>query len=104
MHDVHRPPPSWPDQIDDDTLVCRCEEVPYGGVRQAVELGGTDTRAVKLLSRAGMGWCQGRICGPAVACLTARLNGRPVIGADLAAFANRPIAQPTTLGDLSGAQ
>ncbi|HEY3718469.1 MAG TPA: FAD/NAD(P)-binding oxidoreductase [Jatrophihabitantaceae bacterium] len=104
LHDVHRPPPSWPDRIEDDTLVCRCEEVSYGGVRQAVELGGTDTRAVKLLSRAGMGWCQGRICGPAVACLTAHLNGRPVTEADLAAFANRPIAQPTTLGDLSGAQ
>jgi len=100
MHDVHRPP-VWIDRLDDDTLICRCEEVPYRGVRQAVELGGTDTRAVKLLSRAGMGWCQGRICGPAVACLTAHLNGRPVTDADLAAFANRPIAQPTTLGNLA---
>jgi len=51
-----------------------------------------------------MGWCQGRICGPVVACLPAHLNGRPVTEADLAAFANRPIAQPTTLGDLYDVQ
>ena len=99
MHDVHRPPP-WMDRLTDDTIVCRCEEVPYRGVRQAVELGGTDTRAVKLLCRTGMGWCQGRICGPAVAELTAHLNSRAVTREDLVAFANRPIAQPVTLGDL----
>jgi len=101
MHDVHRRP-SWIEQLGDDTLVCRCEEVPYAEVRKAIELGATDTRAVKLLCRAGMGWCQGRICGPAVAELTAHLNGRPPTRDDHAAFANRAIAQPTTLGDLAG--
>ncbi len=101
MHDVHRPP-SWIAELADDTLVCRCEEVPYAAVREAVKLGGTDTRAVKLLSRTGMGWCQGRVCGHAVACLTANLNGRPVRADDQAAFAKRPIAQPVTLGDLAG--
>jgi NADPH-dependent 2,4-dienoyl-CoA reductase/sulfur reductase-like enzyme len=101
MHDVHRRP-SWIEHLADDTLICRCEEVPYAEVREAVELGATDTRAVKLLCRAGMGWCQGRICGPAVAELTAHLNGRPPTRDDQAAFANRAIAQPTTLGDLAG--
>jgi D-hydroxyproline dehydrogenase subunit alpha len=100
MHDVHRPP-AWIDQLADDTLVCRCEEVPYRAIRQAVELGGTDTRSVKLLSRAGMGWCQGRVCGYAVACLTAHLNGRVPTTKDHAAFANRPIAQPVRLEDLA---
>jgi NAD(P)H-nitrite reductase large subunit len=100
MHDVHRPP-SWIDRLADDTLVCRCEDVTYAAVRNAVDLGGTDTRAVKLLCRTGMGWCQGRICGPAVAELTAHLNHRAPTAADLAAFANRSIAQPITLGNLA---
>lgn len=83
--------PGWQRWLRDDTLVCRCEEVPLSRVREARELGATDVRAVKLLSRAGMGWCQGRVCGHAVACLT----GAPV------AEPRRPLAQPVTLGALA---
>ncbi|WLI43393.1 FAD/NAD(P)-binding oxidoreductase [Pseudomonas beijingensis] len=44
-----------------DTLVCRCEDVPYG------ELAGHDNwREAKLASRCGMGACQGRVCGAAL--------------------------------------
>jgi D-hydroxyproline dehydrogenase subunit alpha len=43
-----------------DTLVCRCEDVPF---RDLVgRRGWTDA---KLQTRCGMGPCQGRICGPA---------------------------------------
>lgn len=83
--------PGWQEWLRDDTLVCRCEEVPLSAVREARELGATDARSVKLLARPGMGWCQGRMCGYAVACLT---------GEDLAA-PRRPIAQPIRLGDLA---
>ncbi len=45
-----------------DTLVCRCEDVALG------ELQGFDeARDAKLASRCGMGACQGRICGSALA-------------------------------------
>lgn len=45
-----------------DTLVCRCEDVRLG------ELDGhADWRAAKLATRCGMGSCQGRICGAALA-------------------------------------
>lgn len=44
-----------------DTLVCRCEDVPLARLRQH-----ESWRAAKLLTRCGMGPCQGRICGPAV--------------------------------------
>lgn len=84
----------WRTWLREDTLVCRCEEVPYGELRRSVEereaLG---TRAVKLVSRAGLGQCQGRVCGPHVACLT----GVP----DAAGFARRPIASPVRLGELA---
>jgi NADPH-dependent 2,4-dienoyl-CoA reductase/sulfur reductase-like enzyme len=96
-------PASWPDELADDTVVCRCEEVPLHAVRTAVtELGATEARTVKLLTRAGMGWCQGRICGYPVACLAAQLNRRPVTESDLDAFARRPIGSAITLGELAG--
>ncbi|GAA1789150.1 NAD(P)/FAD-dependent oxidoreductase [Luedemannella flava] len=103
MHRAHRVPGGWPRWVSDATLVCRCEEVTAGAVRAAVtELGATDARAVKLFARPGMGWCQGRMCGYATACLTAVACERPTTMADLAAFAHRPVAQPVTLGELAG--
>ncbi|MEV6753198.1 FAD-dependent oxidoreductase [Streptomyces sp. NPDC051214] len=91
---VYEPPAHWAEQLRDDTLVCRCEEVPASAVREAVEeLGATDARTVKLLTRAGMGWCQGRMCSAAVAGL-AGCEERS---------ARRPFARPVPLGVLAQA-
>lgn len=89
---VHAPPAHWTERITDDTVVCRCEEVTGGAIREAVdELGAGDVRTVKLLTRAGMGWCQGRVCGPAVAGLA---------GCALTPT-RRPFAGPVPLGVLA---
>ncbi|THA85290.1 NAD(P)/FAD-dependent oxidoreductase [Streptomyces sp. A0592] len=73
MGAAHRPGEGWTGWLRDDAVVCRCEEVPAGRIREAAEdLGARDARTVKLLTRAGMGWCQGRMCGPAVAALAGR--------------------------------
>ncbi|WP_300727717.1 FAD/NAD(P)-binding oxidoreductase [Pseudomonas sp.] len=45
-----------------DTLVCRCEDVAYADL-----VGHRDWREAKLATRCGMGACQGRVCGGAVA-------------------------------------
>ena len=44
----------------DDTLLCRCEDVPFGAVAEHASW-----RDAKLHTRCGMGACQGRICGTA---------------------------------------
>ena len=91
---VYAPPACWTDLVTDDTIVCRCEEVAGGAIREAVAgLGAGDVRTVKLLTRAGMGWCQGRMCGPAVAGLA---------GCELAP-SRRPFARPVPLGVLAHA-
>jgi NADPH-dependent 2,4-dienoyl-CoA reductase/sulfur reductase-like enzyme len=43
-----------------ETMICRCEDVPYSRLRQH-----TSWRSAKLHTRCGMGPCQGRVCGPA---------------------------------------
>ncbi|WP_240106985.1 NAD(P)/FAD-dependent oxidoreductase [Streptomyces sp. MUM 203J] len=92
MAAAHRPGPGWADWLRGDTEVCRCEEVTADRVREAVtELGARDARTVKLLTRAGMGWCQGRMCGQAVA----RLAGEDP------APDRRPLSCPVPLSHLA---
>ncbi|MFJ1881602.1 NAD(P)/FAD-dependent oxidoreductase [Streptomyces sp. NPDC088137] len=102
MGAVHRPGPGWREWLTDGTEVCRCEEVGAGRIRTACEeLGAGDTRTVKLLTRAGMGWCQGRTCGFAVRELAAAHGG----GQEPGGPDRRPLACPvklSTLADLSG--
>ncbi|MFF4739758.1 FAD-dependent oxidoreductase [Streptomyces sp. NPDC001262] len=96
MAAAHTPGPGWRQWLTDDTDVCRCEEVTAGRIREAVDgLGARDARAVKLFTRAGMGWCQGRMCGPAVACLAAR-DGDPEPPTE-----RRPFAVPVPLSALA---
>lgn len=96
MAAAHAPGPGWSRWLSDDTDVCRCEEVTAGRIREAVEdLGARDARTVKLLTRAGMGWCQGRMCGAAVACLAA--GG----GTAEAPLERRPFATPVPLSALA---
>lgn len=92
---VYPVPEAWLSYLQPDTVVCRCEEVTVADVDEAVALGARDTRTVKLLSRSGMGWCQGRECSYATDCLTARRTGAP---RDPAAGADRPVAVPVPLG------
>lgn len=47
---------------DQATIVCRCEDVNWGELQ-----GFSDARSAKLATRCGMGACQGRICGAALA-------------------------------------
>ncbi len=57
--------------VPDDTVICRCECVLAGDIRKAAGEGNTNVNEVKLFTRCGMGNCQGRMCGPALAEITA---------------------------------
>ena len=67
-----------------DTLVCRCEDVAMSRCEGAASI-----REAKLATRAGMGPCQGRVCGPALRFL----HGWPPDSA-------RPPLSPTSLAAL----
>jgi NADPH-dependent 2,4-dienoyl-CoA reductase/sulfur reductase-like enzyme len=50
----------------DETVLCRCEAITAGRVRQAVRDGAMGPNQVKFVLRTGMGPCQGRVCGLAL--------------------------------------
>lgn len=96
---LFRLPEGWRDWLEDDTVICRCEDVPYGDVRHAiVELGAGDLRSVKMTTRCGMGYCQARTCGPVVSELVRQLGDGPP--ADPAGLSSRAIITPVPLGRL----
>ncbi|HEX2144064.1 MAG TPA: FAD-dependent oxidoreductase, partial [Glycomyces sp.] len=85
--------PGWQYWLRDDTIVCRCEEVTSRALFRAIdERDVAGVRSLKLVSGAGLGLCQGRVCGRSVAELA---------GIDAAGFAKRPIASPVRLSELA---
>ena len=73
---------AWPYQaatsLPDDVPICRCEHVTAGEMRQALRqpVGFGELNRVKAATRCGMGRCQGRMCGPAAAEITAAMLNR----------------------------
>lgn len=82
-----------------EALVCRCESLTAGDVRQAVRDGAMGPNQLKAFARAGMGPCQGRMCGLAVAEIVADERGLSV--EDIGSFRIRPPIKPLTLGELA---
>ncbi|NLS09684.1 FAD-dependent oxidoreductase [Nesterenkonia sp. MY13] len=98
MHRAHPLPQQWPEWLTDETVICRCEEVPWQKTKEAIDsLSAEEPRGLKGATRIGMGWCQGRMCGQAADCLASSDS------ADVAqAVARRGPAIPVSLRALAG--
>jgi NADPH-dependent 2,4-dienoyl-CoA reductase/sulfur reductase-like enzyme len=71
--------PRLVDQLaDPDTPICRCENVPRRAVDEALAGGIATIGALKRVTRAGMGRCQGRYCASILAEVAARRSGLPL--------------------------
>ncbi|MEO6144829.1 MAG: NAD(P)/FAD-dependent oxidoreductase [Dermatophilaceae bacterium] len=93
--------PGWQGILTADTMVCRCEEVTFGTLCATMEsTRSRSLRTLKLSTRAGLGICQGRVCGRSVEELLAKSAGdgglRDEVSTD-----RRPIAVPIRLGELA---
>jgi D-hydroxyproline dehydrogenase subunit alpha len=93
--------PGWLDWPAPGTIACRCEDTRWAQIGEAVAAGAGDLRAVKGLTRCGMGYCQGRICGPALQYAVAAAAGRPL--SDVGDLHARPVMTPVTLGVIADA-
>lgn len=77
-----------PYPVEDDTLICRCEEVRLRDIRTAIREGAHSLRMVRMLTRAGMGLCQGRTCADLVLHILAQ-----ELGVDVGKLAG-PVVRP----------
>jgi len=64
------------EKIDDDVLICRCEEISMGEVRKQIAKGFMTAGSLKKATRCGMGRCQGRICQPVLFDILLALTGQ----------------------------
>lgn len=85
--------------LNDDMIVCRCEEVTVREIKAAIAEGARDLTGVKRRVRAGMGLCQGRTCEKLVqVILCQELGLKPEqVGGSSA----RPPVRPISFGQLA---
>lgn len=94
-------PPTLFSELADDVVVCRCEGVSAGVIRQAVKHSGeADINRVKAFCRVGMGRCQGRLCALAAAELIASTAGTDI--RSVGRMRGQAPVKPMPLGDLIG--
>jgi NADPH-dependent 2,4-dienoyl-CoA reductase/sulfur reductase-like enzyme len=91
--------PGYFDLVDDDTLVCRCEGITAGQLRQSGAAGSGSLFSAKLRTRLGMGVCQGRYCTANAAVLLAQTTNCPISEIGLPSI--RPPLVPVRLKDIA---
>ncbi len=83
----------------DSTIVCRCEAVSAGEIRDAVKMGAQGPNQLKAFLRCGMGPCQGRICADMTAAIIAQSHGKKV--GEVEPMRVRMPISPVTLGEMA---
>ncbi len=86
--------------LHDDAIICRCERVTAGTIREHIRSGIRDLNHLKAITRAGFGACGGKTC----ATLIERICSEEGIPAgEVTAFTDRPLFAETELGWFKGA-
>ena len=86
--------------MKEDVVICRCEDITYGEILEAIAGGLTTTEELKRILRCGMGPCQGRTCMRLIARAIAEQTGQDV--GDVRLPAVRPPTRPVEIGILAG--
>jgi bacterioferritin-associated ferredoxin len=90
---LHAPVP----RREDDAVVCRCGRVTAAEIRALVRAGYRDINEIKVVSRAAMGACGGKNCGPLIQRIF-REEGVP----DFTDNTRRPLFLEVPLGVFAG--
>ncbi|TPJ48348.1 MULTISPECIES: NAD(P)/FAD-dependent oxidoreductase [unclassified Mesorhizobium] len=83
----------------DDVVVCRCEAIRAGAIRDIVRRGCLGPNQAKAFLRCGMGPCQGRMCGPTVSAIVAHETGQTPDATGY--YRIRPPLKPVSIGELA---
>jgi thioredoxin reductase len=87
--------------MQESTLICRCEDIGRQQIEDAIRAdpGIVSASTVKLMTRAGMGFCQGRMCEINVRRIIAKLRQVPL--AQVPGFVVRPPVKPIPIALLA---
>ena len=97
---LYRPARRWLAPQAPETVVCRCEEVTAGSIREILAAHNCPgPNQLKAFTRCGMGPCQGRLCGLTVMELLAECRHAPP--GDIGYYRIRSPIKPVTLGELA---
>lgn len=64
--------------INEDVVVCRCEEVKLSAVKNSLKIDKKGLNTIKTFTRVGMGNCQSRFCGLTLLEIVAKETNRPI--------------------------
>lgn len=81
---------------DENAYVCRCEEITVKTIRELISKGYTTLDEIKVVSRAGMGSCQGRTCRQLIMNELSRQTGQK--HNEMHATTFRPPVKPIKMG------
>jgi hypothetical protein len=99
LHELARPPQHLADvTMTGETILCRCESIRRDELEQQLRENPhvVSSDAAKLLTRVGMGLCQGRMCGDNTVRMLARMRGLSVT--DVGPFQAQAPVKPVQLG------
>ena len=97
---VTRPMDQYVERITDDTIVCRCERVSAGEIRELIREGYRDINEIKAVSRAGMGSCGAKTCTSLIHRL---FWDEGISDAEVVDQIERPLFMEVPLGAFAGA-
>lgn len=80
----------------EDVIICRCEGIRCSEILASIREGASAVPGVKKRNRAGMGYCQGRVCQRVIHELIERETGKPSAALQRAQAPVRPVL----LGDM----
>lgn len=87
------------DKMTNDIVICRCEEVTLGEIREWIAKGYETFDELKRVLRVGMGPCQGRGCREMILREIAQKTGKTVADIDPGTF--RQPSKPVKLAVLA---
>ena len=90
-----------PPENDDEIVVCRCERVTLGQIREAIRGGVRDMNQLKAMLGAGLGACGGKTCGPLIRSIFRR-EGVP--DEEVTYFTERPLTAEVPFGLFGGVE
>jgi len=97
---VAEPMDHYVERLTDDVVVCRCERVTAGEIRELIRRGYRDVNEIKTVTRAGMGSCGSKTCAALIRRLF-REEGVP--DAEVVEGTKRPLFMEVPLAVFAGA-